>query len=147
MGALNAMNVASAIAHRLSAIPIRLLPFRGGCHDETPLVSPALHDAFDRGALSIVDAVAALESSGVRTQSGRQVRADRIVWATGYRRDTAWLDRLIALDAKGRPRERGGIVQGMDGLAFVGLPCMRTRRSGFLRGFVDDALAVVRALR
>ena len=40
-------------------------------------------------------------------------------------------------------REREGVSVEQRGLGFVGLPCQRTRRSGFLRGFVDDAVRVV----
>jgi hypothetical protein len=32
------------------------------------------------------------------------------------------------------------------GLGFVGIPCQRTRRSGFLRGFAADAENVVAGL-
>lgn len=136
-----------ALAYHLSGLPLRLLPFRGGCHWQTPLVSQALHQALDRGLVTIVDDVVALAPDGVRTRSGQRVGADRIVWATGYRRDTAWLEGLLPLDERGRPALREGLVPAIEGLAFVGLPCLRTRRSGFLRGFADDAAAVIGQLR
>jgi putative flavoprotein involved in K+ transport len=67
-----------------------------------------------------------------------------ILWATGGRPDYAWLD-VDVLDAKGRLRHDGGVVES-PGLYALGLPVLRRRRSTFIHGIDDDACAVVEHL-
>ena len=45
------------------------------------------------------------------------------------------------------PGHDRGLSTEIPGLAFMGLPCMRSRRSGFLRGFAADANSIVGRLR
>ena len=134
------------LTYRLSALPIRHLPYRGGCMGQTPVVDPHLFDAVASGAVRVVPRVQRLVGKGVVTTDGHERPADRIVLCTGFRRDTAWLKGAIALGPDGEPSEHNGLSTELPGLGFVGIPCMRTRRSGFLRGFVDDATYVVRHL-
>jgi len=63
-----------------------------------------------------------------------------VVWATGYRPDYDWLEAPV-VDAKGRLRHDGGVVDGA-GLYALGLPVLRRRRSTFICGIEDDARAV-----
>lgn len=70
---------------------------------------------------------------------GGEVRS--VVWATGYRPDYSWLD-VPVLDAKGRLRHDGGVVE-RPGLYALGLPVLRRRGSTFLHGIEDDAREVV----
>ena len=86
-----------------------------------------------------------LAAQGVQLPEGELAPADRIVWATGFRRDLDWLAGL-GMDEHGSPAHRGGLSTLLPGLAILGLPCMRTRRSSFLRGLSGDARAVVRKL-
>lgn len=132
---------------RLSGLPVYRLPGRGGCLDRTPVVDSDLHEAIRSGQVEVVGAATGLAPGGLKTSGGRTVAADRIVFATGFRRDTAWLAPAVRLNAMGVPHHRGGLSLDVPGLAFMGIPCMRTRRSGFLRGFVGDAASVVRRLR
>lgn len=60
-----------------------------------------------------------------------------VIWATGYRPDYSWLD-VPALDAKGRLRHEGGVVDA-PGLYVMGLPFMRRRKSSLIDGVGDDA--------
>jgi putative flavoprotein involved in K+ transport len=64
-----------------------------------------------------------------------------IVWATGFRPDYGWLKAPV-LDAKGRLRHRGGVLD-IPGLYALGLPILRRRRSTFINGIEDDARAVI----
>ncbi|MDT4993216.1 MAG: putative flavoprotein involved in transport [Actinoplanes sp.] len=64
-----------------------------------------------------------------------------IVWATGFRPDYSWLAAPV-LDAKGRLRHEGGVVEA-PGLYALGLPMLRRRRSSFINGIEDDARAVI----
>ena len=129
-----------------SAIPVRLLPPRLRCTDTVPVVDPDLYDAIASGRVREVGETVGLETSGVRVVGGELVPADRVVWATGFRRDIAWLDGLTTDPLTSAPAHREGVSTDVRGLGFLGLPCMRTRRSGFLRGFADDAKAVLAAL-
>ena len=129
-----------------SGVPVARLPGRGGCRARVAVVEPFLFEAVERGDILALGRVVGLESTGVRLADGIPVAADRVVMATGFRRDTAWLHGTVTLAADGTPRHAVGRSPEIRGLGFVGIPCMRTRRSGFLRGFAADARAVVGAL-
>ena len=131
----------------LSGLPVRFLPGRAGCRERTPLVHEGLFEALAQGEIRLVPRAVGLFSGGLRLAGGELLALDRIVWATGYSRETAWLRGQVTLGPRGLPRHRGGLSPEVRGLGFLGLPCMRTRRSGFLRGFAEDADAVVRGLR
>jgi putative flavoprotein involved in K+ transport len=64
-----------------------------------------------------------------------------IVWATGYRRDHAWLRLPGLLDAAGELRHRGGITPA-PGLYVLGLRFLRRRNSNLLGGVGADATAL-----
>lgn len=64
-----------------------------------------------------------------------------IVWATGYRRNTAWLRIPGLLDAAGELRHRGGVTPS-PGLYLLGLRFLRRRSSNFLGGVGADAFAL-----
>jgi putative flavoprotein involved in K+ transport len=79
-----------------------------------------------------------------RTRLRLDLRAGEIgsiVWATGFRPDYGWLD-VPVLDAKGRLRHEGGVVDA-PGLYALGLPMLRRRRSSYINGIEDDARAVI----
>jgi putative flavoprotein involved in K+ transport len=64
-------------------------------------------------------------------------RIRTVVWATGFRRDYAWLQ-VAVLDAAGEIVHRGGITPS-PGLYVLGLRFLRRRRSNFLDGVGTDA--------
>ncbi len=68
-----------------------------------------------------------LEAAGIRT----------VLWATGFRRDYAWLD-VPVLDAAGEIVHDGGITPS-PGLYVLGLNFMRRRNSSFIAGAGQDA--------
>ena len=96
-----------------------------------------------------------LEAAGVRRQprvtgvrdgapllaDGRVLPVAAVVWCTGFRPDYRWLH-LDVLDARGRLRHRGGVVQGQPGLYAVGLPYQRSATSHLLGGVGADARRV-----
>ncbi len=126
-----------------SGVPVQALPRRAGCRARVKLASPALWDAARSGRLRVEGRALAVEARVVRVETGEVIAADRVVLATGFRRDLEFLGDAIRLDAEGLPLHRGGLSADLRAVAFVGLPCLRTRRSGFLRGFTADARAVV----
>jgi putative flavoprotein involved in K+ transport len=60
-----------------------------------------------------------------------------VLWATGYRRDYAWL-KVPVLDAAGEIRHAGGVTPS-PGLYVLGLRLLRRRRSSFIDGVGRDA--------
>jgi len=133
----------AGVGWRLSGLPLRFQPNRGGCTDNVPVQGTALRDAVSRGDIEIVGETIALVAGGVLVAPETFVSADRVVFCTGYLRDDAWLGGLIERDVNGFPVHDDGLIPGVPGLAVLGLPCLRTWRSGFLRGFRDDASAVI----
>lgn len=71
-----------------------------------------------------------LAAEGIRT----------VVWATGFRRDYAWLH-LPVLDAEGEILHAGGVTP-CPGLYVIGLRFLRRRNSNFLDGVGADAEAL-----
>jgi putative flavoprotein involved in K+ transport len=60
-----------------------------------------------------------------------------IIWATGYRPDTSWLD-VPVLDRKGMVLHDGGIVPS-PGMYLMGAQFLRRRKSTLIDGAGDDA--------
>jgi putative flavoprotein involved in K+ transport len=60
-----------------------------------------------------------------------------IIWATGYRPDTSWLD-VPVFDRKGMVRHDGGIVPS-PGMYLMGAQFLRRRKSALIDGAGDDA--------
>lgn len=136
----------SELAWLGSGLPVGAIPGRLGCRARVPLASREFWDAARSGRIRVVGRALAIESRVVRLVSGEVCGADRVVLATGFRRDLEFLGDAIRLDGDGLPLHRGGLSTDLGGVAYLGLPCLRTRRSGFLRGFAADARAVVAAL-
>ncbi len=59
-----------------------------------------------------------------------------VIWSTGFDGDFSWL-RLPVLDGGGHPIHQDG-VSPVPGVFFVGLPWLRTRRSGIIPGVDAD---------
>ncbi len=136
----------------LSALPIRILPPSLRCGEVLP-VDDLLEEAVRDGRVRLVGAVRSVWEDGAHCAPAPgdegadvSVYADTLVVATGYQRDLGWLGGLVRRDDRGVPHHEGGVVSRTPGIGLLGLDCMRTRRSGFLRGMSDDARAVVDAL-
>jgi putative flavoprotein involved in K+ transport len=129
---------------RASAIPVRFLPPSMRCGGTLPPVDPVLTDARRRCRIRVVGEVVALEEDGLVAADVGLVACDRVVFCTGFRRELAWTG--LALDDEGLPRHREGISTELSNVGFLGLRCLRTRRSQFLRGLWDDAQKVVGSL-
>jgi len=125
-----------------SGMPVRWLPASMHCDRVVPTVDNDIVQAAAEGRVRVVGEAISLTSSGLVVEGGNEVSADRIVFATGFLRDLDWVAG-ITLDEDGVPPHDRGLSTEIPGLGFLGLACMRTRRSGFLRGFTDDARAVV----
>ncbi len=78
-------------------------------------------------------------------EGGRPVRADTIVWCTGFGRDYSWIQFPVA-GADGYPRHSGGVADGERGLYFVGLPYQTRLASGVIGGVGEDASSVAEVI-
>lgn len=114
----------AAAERTLERLLARLAPVADaeGAPDEAP---PAPLAPF-APAPALLDLVA----EGIRT----------VVWATGFRRDYAWLQ-VPVLDEVGEIRHRGGVTPA-PGLLVLGLRFLRRRNSNFLDGVGADAEAL-----
>ena len=70
-------------------------------------------------------------------EDGGELKADAVIWATGYRPDYSWID-LPIFDPDGRLRHRRGVTD-VPGLYFLGLTWQHTRGSALIGWVKDDA--------
>jgi putative flavoprotein involved in K+ transport len=87
---------------------------------------PQLRDGYAQEVITELD----LNASGIST----------IIWATGYSFDFS-LVKLPVVDSDGYPIQKRGVTDH-DGLYFLGMPWLHSRRSGILFGVGDDAAYV-----
>jgi putative flavoprotein involved in K+ transport len=87
---------------------------------------PQLSDGYEQKVITELD----LDAEGISS----------VVWATGYRFDFS-LVKLPVVDGDGYPIQQRGVTD-YDGLYFLGMPWLHSRRSGILFGVGDDAAYV-----
>ncbi len=73
----------------------------------------------------------------VTFEDGGELKADAVIWATGYRPDYSWID-LPIFDPDGRLRHRRGVTD-VPGLFFLGLTWQHTRGSALIGWVKNDA--------
>jgi putative flavoprotein involved in K+ transport len=88
-----------------------------------PEMVPQLRDAYEQEVITELN----LEEAGIST----------IIWATGYSFDFSFV-KLPVVDADGYPLQKRGVTE-YEGLYFLGMPWIHSRRSGILFGVGDDA--------
>ena len=84
------------------------------------------------------------DGSTVRFEDGKELDADGVVWATGFRVDHSWIDAPV-FDDTGRLVHRRGVTDS-PGLYFLGLSWQHTRGSALLGWVQDDAEHVARQI-
>jgi putative flavoprotein involved in K+ transport len=84
---------------------------------------PQLRYGYDQDVITELE----LKSSGISA----------VLWATGYNFDFS-LVKLPIVDADGYPIQKRGVTD-YQGLYFIGMPWLHSRRSGILFGVGDDA--------
>ena len=84
---------------------------------------PQLRDGYSQEVIPELD----LKDSGIAT----------VLWATGYTFDFS-LVKFPVIDADGYPIQKRGVTE-YEGLYFLGMPWIHSRRSGILFGVGDDA--------
>jgi putative flavoprotein involved in K+ transport len=94
-----------------------------------------------RAGVTVAPRLTAAEGRTARFADGRSVEITAIVWATGYRPDSAWIDIPGVTGADGAFIHSRG-VSPVPGLYVVGQPWQWTRGSALLLGVGDDAAYV-----
>ncbi len=102
-------------------------------------------DSLKRRGVTVVPRLMGAVGRKVEFAGGRFDTIDAVVWAVGYRDETAWLAIPGALDDQGRFVEEGG-VSPVTGLYFVGRPWQRNRASALIMGVGQDAEVIVAAI-
>jgi putative flavoprotein involved in K+ transport len=77
-------------------------------------------------------------------EDGRRVDAANVVWCTGFRPGSSWID-LPAID-EGEPDQRRGIVEAEPGLYFLGLKFLYSVSSEQIHGVGRDAAHIADAI-
>ena len=126
-----------------SAEPLSVRYARGGV---VPLSHPGFFAHLRRGEIDVVPAVERLSAAGAHLADGRVLEVDVVVAATGFETGLAdLLGTLDVLDARARPRGRGGVpIPGAPGLFAIGFT---DPLSGNLREIRLEARRIGRAWR
>ncbi len=77
----------------------------------------------------------------VSTLNCHDKKIDTVIWATGFTGDFNWVH-LPVLTDDGKPIHHNGISPAQ-GLYFIGVPWLRSRKSGIFYGIADDAAFII----
>jgi putative flavoprotein involved in K+ transport len=78
-------------------------------------------------------------------QDGRRLEVANVIWCTGYRHDTSWIE-LPVFGGDRQLRHTHGVVPDEPGLYFVGLHFLYAMSSAMIRGVSRDAARVARVI-
>ncbi len=102
-----------------------------------PLGLLSMNDVIAAGVVR-VPRVCGVKDGSPLLEDGEVSDVRNIVWCTGFVQDYSWIE-MPVLDARGLPRHDRGVVPGMPGLYFIGLPFLSKLASAFIGGVGDDA--------
>ncbi len=103
-----------------------------------PLDRVRPQDLVDAGVERIHARVAGVRDGMPLLDDGRMMEVANVVWATGFLPDHEWIHFPVT-GPDGWPMQRRGIVTGVPGLSFIGLPFMYAGASALLGGVGRDA--------
>ena len=103
-------------------------------------------DKLRRVGITVVGRLSSVTSRQVVFAEGETAEIGAVIWATGYRDRTDWVDIPEAKDGNGAFNEERGISP-VEGLVFVGRNWQWSRGSALLTGVGADADYVARYLR
>jgi putative flavoprotein involved in K+ transport len=111
------------------------------------VVGHELRDLVRAGRVTLVpQRVVAAEGPTVRLADGTSLTVSSVLWCTGFRPDTGWVDVPGAVDADGAPVHTAG-ASPVRGLHWMGLPWQTRLNSSIIDGVDRDARAVVERVR
>ena len=94
------------------------------------------------GLIDVRGPVARFDGTTAHFADGRTEEFDVVVAATGYRFDMPFLPPEVKRTFAGHPFADQGECRSWPGLFFIGIPCIRSLISEFLRGIAQDAPAL-----
>lgn len=100
------------------------------------------HAQLQQKGVRIVGRLTAVEGKTVTFAGGNMTDVDAVVWATGYRDTSDWVDIPEVKDHQGNYMHRQGIST-VSGLYFIGRPWQRNRASALITGVGDDAAYIL----
>ena len=113
----------------------------------TPVLDTGVYRAaLESGDITQRPMFTAYDDEGVSWDGGDREPVDAVLFATGYRPNLPYLERLGALDPAGLPLHKRGISLTHPGLAYLGVEFQRSFSSNTLRGIHRDAQYVVKRL-
>lgn len=102
-----------------------------------PLVRIRSADLDAAGVRRVARTVAVRDGLPV-LDDGQLARVNSVLWCTGFRPDTGWIE-LPVFDADGEPVQRRGVVTGQPGLYFLGRLFQYALSSSMIQGVGRDA--------
>jgi len=106
-------------------------------HHGTPLGRIQRREISDAG-INLTARMSGIQSGKPQLEDGRILTVEGVIWATGFQPDFRWISMPI-FDGGGYPVQSRGVVQGVPGLYFVGLPFQTGLSSSLLGGVGKDA--------
>lgn len=103
-----------------------------------PIMGKALKKEIKKKKVSLKPRTSGARSGLISFQDGSSLKADNIIWATGFYSDYSWMAIPAALNEKGKPVHHRG-VSPVKGLYFLGLPWQHKRASALIGGVGEDA--------
>ena len=112
-----------------------------------PVIGTGLRDLVRSGRVRLLASrVVAAEGREVRLADGSAVPVTCVLWCTGFRPDTAWLDLPGSTDADGAPVHVDG-ASPVPGLHWMGLPWQSRLNSSIVDGVAHDARVLAARVR
>ena len=111
------------------------------------IIGRQLRELVRAGRVAVVPhRVVAAEQDRLQLADGTALRVSSVLWCTGFRPDTRWLDVPGATEADGTPVHTAG-ASPVRGLHWMGLPWQTRLNSSIIDGVDRDARAVARRVR
>jgi putative flavoprotein involved in K+ transport len=129
----------------LGLIAASLDSLRGRTQRGDTLIGTSLRQLKSQHGVELVDRAVDAHERTVTLKDGRELEAETVIWATGYRPDYSWIHAPV-LDAGGKPIHRRGVTQS-PGLYFVGMKNQYSRGSSLIHWVRHDAQFIVEHLR
>ncbi|MFP4976121.1 flavin-containing monooxygenase [Paenibacillus sp. CN-4] len=101
-----------------------------------------LRELIKKGRVSVYTRASHAINDRILFEDDSELKADNIIWATGFKRNDSWIDIAGALDATGVILHTEG-VSPVKGLYYIGLPWQTSRGSALLGWVKYDAHKIV----
>jgi len=103
-----------------------------------PLINVSMKDV-EAAGIERLPRLTGIENGLPKFEDGKTINVDSIIWATGFRPDFSWMDRMIMMDELGWPRTNRGVAINCDRLYFVGMIFQFGLTSAIIGGVGRDA--------